>query len=465
MRYTTDMTKGNEFKHIITFALPMLAGNLFQQLYNIVDSIIVGRFLGSDALASVGATGSITYFFYTLCIGLAMGTGILISQRFGAGDHMAVKKYISNSAYVLGVFGVVISLLSVMATPFLLTMLKTPAEIFDASVGYMRISCAGTIAVVAYNWINAIMRSLGDSKTPLVFLVIASVLNVGLDLLFVVAFEMGVNGAALATIMAQGVSAIGSIIFAFAKNPMFKLDKETLKFDHRYALKCASTGIPIALQNALVSVSMIYLQSVANSFGKTVVAAYTATMRVEQLVHQPFSSLNAAISAFAGQNVGAGKRERVITGYKRSMMAGVVFALILLVFFGLFSESIIGVFVDKAETVEINGELVNIGAEVVSIGAMALKISACFYIFLGFIHVTRGLLNGAGDVRYALINGIAEVVGRIGFAAILVHIPETGYFAVWGTTCLTWVLTGVMSFVRYKSGAWEKYSLKSATEK
>lgn len=456
MKYTTDMTTGSEFKHIMQFALPMLAGNLFQQFYNIADSIIVGKFLGSDALASVGATGSITYFFYTLCIGLATGTGILISQSFGAGNNENVKKYIANSAYVLGIFGVVISAFSALMAPHLLKMLNTPAEIFEASTGYMRISCIGTVAVAAYNWINSVMRSLGDSRTPLIFLVVASILNVVLDLLFVVVFSMGVNGAALATILAQGVSAIGSIIFAFAKNPMFRLTRETAVFNRKYAGKCVSVGVPIALQNAMVSVSMIYLQSVANSFGKTVVAAYTATMRVEQLVHQPFSSLNAAISAFTGQNVGAGKKDRIIRGYRQSMKAGIVFAMLLLGAFLLFSENIIGMFVDKEETVVIDGIMKNIGEDVIGIGAAALKISACFYIFLGTIHVTRGLLNGAGDVKYAMINGLAEIIGRIGFALILVNIPGTGHLAVWGTTCLTWLLTGVMSYVRYRGGIWKR---------
>lgn len=442
MKYTTDMTNGSEFSHIIRFALPMLAGNLFQQLYNVVDSMIVGKYLGADPLAAVGATGSITYFFYTLCIGLATGIGILISQNFGAENYDNVKKYIANSAYVLGIFGIITSIISAILAPSLLAMLRTPSEIFDISVGYMRISCLGTIAVAAYNWINSVMRSLGDSKTPLIFLVVASLLNVGLDLLFVVVFQMGVNGAALATIMAQAVSAIGSIIFAFAKNPMFRLTKETAAFSRTHTEKCIATGIPIALQNAMVSVSMIYLQSVANTFGKTVVAAYTATMRVEQLVHQPFTSINAALSAFTGQNVGAGKEERVVKGYRQSMKAGIVFAVILLIIFMLFSRGIVGLFVDETEVIEI--------------GAFALKISACFYIFLGAIHITRGLLNGAGDVKYAMINGFAEVGGRIGFAILLLHIPGTGYFAVWGTTCLTWFLTGIMSYARYKSGVWKK---------
>ena len=431
------MTDGSELGHILRFTLPLLAGNLFQQLYNIVDSVIVGKHLGYNALAAVGATGSITYFFYTLCIGLSVGIGILIAQSFGGGRLDDVKKLIANSAYVLGGFGIIVSIASALAAPLLLKMLGTPDSIFDAAVGYMRISCAGTAAVAAYNWINAVLRSLGDSKTPLIFLIIASILNVVLDILFVMVLEMGVNGAAWATVMSQGISAAGSIIFAFYKNPCFSLARTDAVPDNAIMAKCIRTGTPIALQNAMVSVSMIYLQRTANRFGDTVIAAYTATMRVEQLIQQPFSSLSSAVSTFAGQNTGAGKHDRVVKGYKGSMKASAVFAVAMLAVFMAFSPVIIGFFVDEPE--------------VIAIGASALRLSACFYIFLGTIHTTRGLLNGTGDVGYALINGIAEVIGRIGFALILVQISAVGYFAVWGTTCLTWLLTAVMSLMRYRS--------------
>ncbi len=445
MTYTTDMTKGSELGHILRFALPMLAGNLLQQLYNIVDSIIVGRYLGYQALAAVGATGSITFLFYNLCIGLSTAVGILVAQRFGEKNYADVKRYIANSAYVTGIFGIALSVLSALATPLLLTMLNTPQSVFDAAVGYMRISCAGTIAVAAYNWIGSIMRALGDAKTPLLFLIVASILNVVLDLLFVVVFDMNVNGAAWATITAQAVSAVGCIVFAFLKNPMFRLTGESWIFHKKAAFLCVRMGIPIALQNALVSVSMIYLQKTANSFGDTVMAAYTATMRVEQLIQQPFSSLSAAVASFTGQNVGAGERERIRICYRQSMKLAACFAIIMLVVFLLFSRNIIGIFVTEPE--------------VFDIGGTALKFSAFFYIFLGTIHVTRGFLNGAGDVNFALINGIAEVVGRIGFASILVHISSVGYMAVWGTTCLTWLLTAVMSIIRYKNGKWKYKSL------
>lgn len=215
------------------------------------------------------------------------------------------------------------------------------------------------------------------------------------------------------------------------------------------AVACVKTGVPIALQNAMVSVSMIYLQRTANRFGDTVIAAYTATMRIEQLIQQPFSSLNAAIASFTGQNIGAGKHDRVIRGYHKSLKTGMLFATVMFVAFILMSQGIVGLFVDETEVIEI--------------GAVALRLSACFYGFLGVIHVTRGLLNGAGDVRYAMINGFAEVIGRIGFALILVHIPAIGCMAVWGTTCLTWLLTAVMSVIRYKQGGWNKIKVQEET--
>lgn len=441
MTYTQKMTEGSELKHIILFTLPLFAGNLFQQLYNIVDSVIVGRYLGADKLAAVGTTGSLTYLFSTLCIGLSVGAGILISQRFGAGMHREVKKLITNSAYVIMAFGLAVTVISVAFAGLLMKMMNTPENLLADATDYMRAACSGTLCVAAYNWINAVMRSLGDSRTPLVFLVVASLLNVGLDLLFVVGFGWGVVGAAYATVISQGVSAAGSIVVGFRKNPYFRLTREDAKPVGEVCRRCITTGIPIALQNAMISVSMIFLQRTANGFGETVMAAYTATMRVEQLVQQPFASLNAAVSTFAGQNIGAGYQKRVIRGYHRSMLVTVGFALFIMVIFQLLGDQIVGMFVDEPA--------------VIAIGGKALRLSCLFYIALGTIHTTRGLLNGAGDVVYAMLNGFVEVIGRIGFALILVHIPAMGWWAVWTTTCLTWVITALMSLIRYWQGKWK----------
>ena len=251
MSYTKKMTEGSELKHIILFTLPLFAGNVFQQLYNIVDSIIVGKYLGANKLAAVGTTGSLTYLFSTLCIGLSVGAGILISQRFGAGMHKEVRKLITNSAYVIIAFGAVITVISVAFAGLLMKMMNTPENLLEDATAYMRAACSGTICVAAYNWINSVMRSLGDSRTPLIFLVVASLLNVGLDLLFVCVFQFGVVGAAYATVISQGVSAAGSIVVGFRKNPYFKLTREDARIEGEACRRIISTGIPIALQNAI----------------------------------------------------------------------------------------------------------------------------------------------------------------------------------------------------------------------
>lgn len=441
-RYIKNMTEGNEAKLILMFALPLVAGNLFQQLYNIADSAIVGQFLGYEKLAAVGATGSITFLFYSICNGLSVGAGILVAQSFGAGLHKDVKKYIINSAYVLFAVGIFISVLSTLIAEPVLRFLDTPEAILPDAVCYMQINCIGTIAVAAYNWISSVLRSLGDSKTPLIFLIVASILNIVLDLIFVLPLQMGVGGAALATIISQGVSAVASIIFAVKKNPYFRLTKEDFGFSSSHSKRVIRVGVPIALQSGMISVSMIFLQKTANGFGETVMAAYTATMKIEQLIHQPFISLNAALSTFAGQNIGAARLDRAAKGYKKTILMACTFGLFMLCVFFLLAGPIMMIFVSEPAVIEI--------------GSWALKVSCCFYCPLSLIHVTRGLLNGAGDVGFAFINGVAEVVGRIGFALLLVNCTGLGMCSIWLTTCLTWTLTGIMCVLRYKTGIWKK---------
>jgi putative MATE family efflux protein len=449
MTYTRNMTEGGEAGHLIRFALPLLAGNLIQQLYNVVDTIIVGRYLGDNALAAVGATGSITYFFYTLCNGLATGSGVIIAQYFGSGDNKRVRSAIFNSAFVTAIFGVVVSVIAALLTEPCLRLLNTPESLLPTSVGYMRIAVSGTICVAAYNWINAVMRSLGDSKTPLIFLGIASVLNVGLDLLFVIVFDLGASGAAAATVAAQGFSALFCIVWAFSRNKLMKLSKDDLHVNGREMSRCIVTGLPIAAQNGLISISMIAIQRVTNGFGETVMAAYTASMRIEQFIQQPFTSLNAAVSTFAGQNIGAGKRSRAVKGLHVGLIISSVFAVVVAAVFMAISGLLVSCFVS--------------GEEVIALGGSALKLTSCFYLSLGVIHVTRGFLNGAGDTGYALVNGLAEVITRIGLSIILTQ-TALGCWGIWVTTCATWFVTAVVSLIRYKQGKWKDKCLVQSSE-
>lgn len=445
MAMTRDMTTGSEARHLIGFTLPLLAGNLLQQTYNVADTMIVGKYLGDDSLAAVGATGSITYLFYTLCIGLSLGAGILISQLFGARLHNKVRTAIVGSAAVTAIFGAVISILSVFLARPVLTALSVPDNLLSRSVTYMRIACAGTLCVAAYNWINAVMRALGDSKTPLIFLGVSTALNVGLDLLFVVCFKMGVGGAAFATVLSQGVSAVSCIIFCFKKNKDIRPRKDELRPQPAVMKKVIRIGLPIAAQNGLVSISMVALQRVTNGFGKTVMASYTVSMRIEQFIQQPFSSLSAAISTFAGQNIGASQEKRAQNGLKVSVRIGIVFAFAVLAVYLVCADLIVGCFVSKKA--------------VISIGTKALIMTGCFYAPLSLIHTVRGFLNGAGDVSFALINGLTEVVCRVGLSLILTNISGISYWGIWITTSATWVATAAVCVIRYRKGKWKLKAL------
>lgn len=442
---TYDMTSGSPVKLLLGFTIPLLIGNVFQQFYNMVDSIIVGQYVGANALASVGAAGSINFLFFSLSQGLSVGIGIIVSQYYGAKDTVYLQKAIANSIWLLTVTSIITGGLGAILARPIMQLLNTPAEIIDGSVIYMQVSCIGLIAVSAYNGISSILRALGDSKTPLLFLIVASILNVVLDLLFVVVIPWGVFGVAFATIIAQFVSACGCIFYAYVKIPYFRMNKSYFQPDRTLIRKCCVLGIPIALQNAMIALSCVILQRVTNEFGAVVVAASTANGRFESLVHQPFGSLGAAVATFTGQNIGAGNIPRVKKGYHASVMICAIISLIMLPisFFG--GTAIMKIFVNDPE--------------VIRIGAMGIRITGFFYFPLGIIYVTRSLLNGAGDANYAMINGFMEVIGRVGFAKPLTMVPFIGMWGIWWTTALTWTLTAVVSFFRYLGGKWKNMSV------
>ena len=440
-----DMTKGNELSLLMKFSVPMLLGNLFQQFYNLVDSIVVGQFVGANALGAVGATSSITFLFFSLCNGLSIGMGILIAQYFGANNEENVKRSIANSIYIVAISGSVMSILSVLLARPVLMLMKTPDIIIEDSVAYLSIVCGGTIAVASYNAIASILRALGDAKTPLVFLIIASFINVVLDLVLVVGFHMGVRGAAIATVTSQAISAFGCLIYAIKKNPYFQIKKEHLKYNQGIISKCVKIGVPVALQNSMIAISCVILQSVVNQFGEIIVTVYTTTNRIEQLVQQPFNTLGAAMSTFTGQNVGAQKLDRVKRGFRIAIMIVAGFSVLMLCIMYLFGPHIIKLFTTEQE--------------IVNLGAKALRITSCFYFPLGMIYVSRSILNGAGDALASMINGIMEVMGRVMFPLILISLFDIGYWGVWYTSGLTWTITGVTGVLRYLQGKWKVKNL------
>lgn len=434
---TLNMTEGSTVKLLIAFSIPMLIGNIFQQLYNIVDSVVVGKFVGKEALAAIGATNSVSFLFFALCNGIGNGGGIVTSQYFGAGDKKNVKSCITNVGYIMLVFPAVVATIAFIITKPLLTFLDTPENLLADSVAYMRIICCGLVFVSMYNFISSMLRALGDSKTPLYFLIFSCTLNAILDLIFVRGMGLSVRGAGYATIISQFVSAIGSILYAVKTNPYFKLEKEDWKFNAVVSKKAIRVGIPLSLQFSLIAVSTMAVQRIVNSFGDVAVAAFTATSRIEQLVHQPYQTLSAALSTYTGQNYGARKKDRVQNGLKQGLILMAAFTVAIALIMQVFGSGIASIFI-KAEEVE-----------VISMASKALKINSIFYIFLGLIYTVRGVLNGLGDVFFAIYNGVIEVLGRFTVPFILTAIPAIGIWGIWWSVGVVWTLAGSTAWFRY----------------
>lgn len=442
---TKDMTTGSPIRHILLFALPLLAGNLFQQLYSMVDSIIVGNFVSADALAAVGSCGSLNFLFFSLCSGLSIGIGVIVAQCFGAGDEDRIRRTIASAVYVLTVSSAVVSLIGICFAPFILDFLDVPEKILPDAITYLRTTCSGILGVALYNGVTSILRALGDSKTPLYFLILSSIMNLLLDLLFVLVFHWGVFGAGFATILSQYMSAMVSIRYARTHVSYFQMPKEDWKPNKKIILQSVRLGVPIAFQNSLIAISCVALQNIVNQFGATVMAAYTITGRIEQMIQQPYSSLSMAITSYTGQNIGAGHLDRVKKGFRWSILIILLFSLTMLPLAYLFGRNIASLFVNETAVIEM--------------GAAALRITSVCYFFLGLIYVPRALLNGAGDTGFSMINGFTEVSCRILFSRILTRIPSLGFWGIWITTGVTWFITGIVCLIRYASGVWKRKRL------
>lgn len=429
------MTYGSPTKHILVFALPTLVGNVFQQVYNFADSMIVGRFIGSNAFAAVGATSSITFLFFALCNGIASGGGIVASQYYGAHDDGDVKKCIVNTGLIMLIIPILFGMTCFFLAPALLKLLNTPLPILEDAVLYTRFMSVGILFVSLYNYLSAMLRALGDSRTPLYFLIISTIINVILDILFVVVIPLGVKGAALATIVSQFISVLLCGIHAYRTNPYFRIARSDLSVSMRMIYQVVRLGVPMSIQFALIAISTMALQRVVNSFGTTVVAAFTATNRIEQLIHQPYITLATSLSTFSGQNYGAQKNDRVYAGYKTGVIIMVSFTALLILIMQLFGKAIASLFVSDYE--------------VIMLGARGLKITSLFYLALGMIYVIRGVLTGIGDAFFSLFNGIVEVIGRFTVPILLTSYLGIGESGIWLATGIVWLLSGVTAWIRY----------------
>lgn len=442
---TVDMTKGNPIKLLLQFSIPILIGNLFQQIYTLADRIIVGRFVGDTAFSAIGATNALSMMFMSMCMGAAIGTGVVVSQYFGAKNNKGTASSIANGSYTCILIAILMTILALMTTKPILLLLNTPTSLLPDALTYMYIFMGGLIAVAAYFTPFSILRALGDSKTPLIFLVLCSLLNIALDLLFVVVFQTGVAGAAFATVLSEAIAAILCIIYAFIKVPQFKLAFIHRKMDKNLIAKTFKVGIPTGLQYALIYISSIILQRIVNGFGESVIGAFTATTQIELLVQQIFAALGSAVVTYTGQNIGAGKHDRISHGIIAAMKISSVVSILLLAIFWIFGYPIMGIFVTNTK--------------IISIAAMGIRITSLFLIALGGVQILRYMLNGAGDSMYALMNGIVEVIARVAFAISLTAIPFIGMWGIWLTTGLTWTVTALFALFRYRNGAWKNKKL------
>ncbi len=382
-RYDVDMTKGNITRHLVNFALPLLLGNLFQQLYNMVDTWVVGNYVSNEAFSAVGTVGPVINTLIGFFLGLSSGAGVVISQYYGAGREEKVQQAVHTALMLTLALGVVFTVAGIAMTPLMLQLMKTPAEVAPEQATYLRIYFAGVIGLLLYNMGSGILRAVGDSRRPFYFLVVSAVLNTVLDLLFVIKFHMGVEGVAYATIIAQAVSAVLTLWVLMGAEGGIRLELRALRFTWSVLRQIVAVGIPAALQMAITAFSNVFVQSYINYFGPDCMSGWTAYNKVDQLVILPVQSISMANTTFVGQNLGVGDTPRAKKGVRISLWLSVAVTAVLLIPVLLFAPDLTAFFNSKAE--------------VVSYGALLLRLLSPFYFFFCINQIFAGALRGAGD--------------------------------------------------------------------
>lgn len=432
---TKDMTNGSPMKLILGFSVPLLFGFLFQQFYNLVDTLIVGRFLGVDALAAVGATGSLNFLIIGFCMGVCNGFAIPLAHRFGAGDYKAMRAFMMNAVYLAVVFAAVMTVLTVVYCKPILRLMRTPENIIDDAYIYIVIIFAGIPATYLYNLISGIIRSMGDSRTPVVFLTIASVLNIALDLVLIITFDMGVAGAALATVVSQAVSGLGCLIYSLGKFEILHADEEERKINTFYMKTLCNMGVPMGLQYSITAIGSVILQSAVNTLGSDAVAAMTAGSRISMFFCCPYDALGSTMATYGGQNVGAKKLDRIREGLKSCSILGIVYSIIAFVVLFFAGEWLAGFFVESAR------------ASIIGDVQLFLMLNSAFYIPLAFVNIVRFLIQGMGYSKFAVLAGVFEMVARalVGF----VFVPVFGFPAACIASPVAWIFADAFLFPAY----------------
>ncbi len=435
---TKDLTVGSPMKLTIGFVTPLLLGMLFQQFYNMVDTMVVGRFLGVDALAGVGSTGSISFMLLGFCMGVCSGFAIPVAQKFGSRDYDGLRRVVGNMLWL----GVAIAVLMTLGTSLLcrniLIWMKNPQDTFSYAYDYIFIIFLGIPASMLYNLLSGIIRSLGDSKTPLLFLIFSSILNVILDLVLILVVKMGVAGAAVATVLSQLISGILCLVFMIRRFPILHLSREDLKLRITECRLLLGMGVPMGLQYSITAIGSILLQTAVNNLGPTSMAAMTAANKLSLFLVVPLDAIGTAAATYVGQNVGAGKLERIHAGTKANALLGGTYSIFIFVMIFLFGHIALGLFVEPGQTA------------IIQMGHRFLTIVSAFYIPLLFVNLLRFSIQGMGFSNYAMLAGVMEMIARGALALLLV--PKFGFDAVCFASPAAWIMADAFLVPMYFYG-------------
>lgn len=434
-----DLTKGNPARVILNFSLPVIIGNICQQVYNFVDTVIVGRFISYEALAGVGITNCFTFLVLGFVWGITSGLSIRTAQLFGARDMAGMRRSVGTSLVISIILTVVLTLLTVLLTAPSLHLINTRAEVYDYAYEYLIIVFGGIFGQVAYNMISYILRALGDSRTPLFFLILSSVLNIGLDLLFIISFGWGVRGAAYATVISQAVSALLCFIYAFRRYPELKLSRDDFRTDWKFAWEHLRIGIPMALQFSITATGIVFLQAALNNFPPTYIAGFTAASKVQNLFMQIPIGFGVAIASYVGQNWGAGEIGRVRKGVNATLVMTLCVCIVMSTMMSLLSRPMTSLFLSADA-----GEMV---APIYDASNRYLHITAIFFPFLYLIFLYRNALQGIGRTFLPLMAGVLELVIRT--AASLTLPRHFGYDGIVFTDVLSWIGASIMLLISY----------------
>lgn len=430
-----DMTSGSPMKIILDFTLPIFIGNVFQQFYNMADAVIVGKFVGTKALAAVGSTGTIMFLIYGFVVGMTAGFTVLTAQKFGAGDMPSMRRTVAGASILSLIIGLILTAVFMILMKPWLTLMNTPSDIFADAYAYIMIISGGILAQMLYNLLASILRALGNSKVPLYFLILSALLNIVLDLVFIIVFHMGAAGAAIATVISQGVSGLLCLVYIVKKVPMLRMGREDWHPSGTLIMTQIRIGIPMALQYSITAIGTMMVQSSLNILGSTLVAAFTAASKIEQVVTQAYVAMGTTMATYGAQNMGAGNVPRIRQGFKASTIIGIIYAFIATALVMTVGKYMSYLFV--SEDVELIMDSVDI----------YLKCVGTFFIPLAIVNIYRNGIQGLGYGLLPMMAGVAELVGR-GVVAVIAA-GQKSYLGVCLASPAAWVLASVLLIGMY----------------